>query len=51
MVVAVVVVLVKMNILLFFSIVVVERLLVALTFGRGRFKVGNAPSFNDLREG
>ena len=33
-----------------FAIALVEQLLVALTLGRGRFKVGNAPSFNDLQE-
>ena len=51
MVVAVVAVLVKINILLFFLIALVERLLVALALGGGRFKVGNAPSFSYLREG
>ena len=34
-----------------FSIALVERLFVALALGRGRFKVDNAPSFNDLPEG
>ena len=50
MVVAVIAVLVKINILLS-SIALVERLLVALALGQGRFKVDNAPSFNDLQEG
>ena len=33
-----------------FTIALVEQLLIALALGRGRFKVGNAPSFNDLQE-
>ena len=46
-----VVVPVKLNIVPFFSIALLEKLLYAFAIGRGKFKFGNASSFSDLREG